>query len=84
MAIQRRDGGLEVAVSNPGPPIGPEHLPHLFQRFYRVDAARRGDGVEHSHGLGLAIVKAVAAMHGGTVSAASGDGLTRVAFSVEG
>ncbi|MCV6799076.1 heavy metal sensor histidine kinase [Achromobacter ruhlandii] len=84
VAIQRRDGGLEVAVSNPGPPIGPEHLPHLFQRFYRVDAARRGDGVEHSHGLGLAIVKAVAAMHGGTVSAASGDGLTRVAFSVEG
>ena len=46
-------------------------LPHLFQRFYRVDAARGGDGVEHSHGLGLAIVKAVAVMHGGTVSALS-------------
>ncbi len=81
--IERRDGKLEVAVSNPGPPIAPEHLPHLFQRFYRVDAARRGDGVEHSHGLGLAIVKAVALMHGGSVSAASGGGVTRVAFSVE-
>lgn len=80
--IARRDGLLEVAVSNPGPPIAPQHLPHLFQRFYRVDAARGGDGVEHSHGLGLAIVKAVAVMHGGTVSAASGGGVTRVAFSV--
>ncbi len=80
--IERRDGLLEVAVSNPGPPIAPEHLPHLFQRFYRVDAARGGDGVEHSHGLGLAIVKAVAAMHGGAVSGASGGGVTRVAFSV--
>lgn len=83
VAIERRDGRLEVAVSNPGPAIAPEHLPHLFQRFYRVDAARRGDGVEHSHGLGLAIVKAVALMHGGGVSAASGGGVTRVAFSVE-
>ncbi|MBB1625742.1 heavy metal sensor histidine kinase [Achromobacter sp. UMC71] len=81
--IERQGGKLEVAVSNPGPPIAPEHLPHLFQRFYRVDAARRGDGVEHSHGLGLAIVKAVALMHGGSVSAASGGGVTRVAFSVE-
>ncbi len=81
--IARQGGKLEVAVSNPGPPIAPEHLPHLFQRFYRVDAARRGDGVEHSHGLGLAIVKAVALMHGGSVSAASGGGVTRVAFSVE-
>ena len=72
-----------MAVSNAGPPIAPEHLPHLFQRFYRVDAARRGDGEEHSHGLGLAIVKAVAAMHGGEVSASSADGTTRVAFSVD-
>jgi two-component system heavy metal sensor histidine kinase CusS len=83
VGIQRRGEMLEVAVSNAGPPIAPEHLPHLFQRFYRVDAARRGDGAEHSHGLGLAIVKAVAAMHGGTVSASSEDGMTRVAFSVD-
>jgi two-component system heavy metal sensor histidine kinase CusS len=83
VGIQRRGEMLEVAVSNAGPPIAPEHLPHLFQRFYRVDAARRGDGAEHSHGLGLAIVKAVAAMHGGTVSASSEGGITRVAFSVD-
>jgi two-component system heavy metal sensor histidine kinase CusS len=83
VGIQRRGEMLEVAVSNAGPPIAPEHLPHLFPRFYRVDAARRGDGAEHSHGLGLAIVKAVAAMHGGTVSASSEDGMTRVAFSVD-
>lgn len=81
--ILRRGDMLEVAVSNAGPPIAPEHLPHLFQRFYRVDAARRVDGLEHSHGLGLAIVKAVAAMHGGNVSASSEGGTTRVAFSVD-
>ncbi|WMD23719.1 heavy metal sensor histidine kinase [Achromobacter seleniivolatilans] len=81
--IQRRGDMLEVAVSNAGPPIAPEHLPHLFQRFYRVDAARRVDGLEHSHGLGLAIVKAVAAMHGGNVSASSEGGTTRVAFCVD-
>ncbi|WP_175178284.1 heavy metal sensor histidine kinase [Achromobacter pestifer] len=83
VAIQRQGEMLEVAVSNAGPPIAPEHLPHLFQRFYRVDAARRGDGLEHSHGLGLAIVKAVAAMHGGGVSASSEGGTTRIAFSVD-
>ncbi len=80
--IGRRGDALEVTVSNPGPQIAPEHLPHLFQRFYRADAARRGSGEERSHGLGLAIVKAVAVMHGGAVSASSEGGVTRVAFSV--
>jgi signal transduction histidine kinase len=58
---------LEVADSGIG--IAPEHLPHLFDRFYRVDAARsRASG---GTGLGLAIVNEVAEQHGGKVSVAS-------------
>ena len=69
-----------VSVSNPGPAIPPEHLGRLFDRFYRVDMARTNSG--ESHGLGLAIVKAVAAMHAGSVLAASRGGITTVGFSV--
>ncbi len=71
---------VEVAVSNRGPQIGPEHVDRLFDRFYRADVARTNSG-EH-HGLGLAIVKAVAIMHCGRVFASSADGTTTVGFSV--
>ncbi|MFH1817451.1 MAG: heavy metal sensor histidine kinase [Pseudomonadota bacterium] len=74
------DGQARVSVSNPGPEIPAEHLGRLFDRFYRVDAARTKSG--ESHGLGLAIIKAVAAMHAGNVFAASSDGITTVGFSV--
>jgi two-component system heavy metal sensor histidine kinase CusS len=57
-------------------------LLHLFDRFYRVDAARNDGGEHHGHGLGLAIVKAVASMHGGQVSAASVGGVNTFGFSV--
>ncbi|MNP80367.1 Sensor kinase CusS [compost metagenome] len=53
-------------MSNPGPAIADEHLALLFERFYRVDAARTNSG-SGNHGLGLAIVKAIALMHGGSV-----------------
>jgi two-component system heavy metal sensor histidine kinase CusS len=60
--------GLEVSVSDTGLGIAPEHLPRLFDRFYRPDPARSsGQGV----GLGLAIVKSIAELHGGRVSVAS-------------
>lgn len=54
---------LEVADSGPG--IPPEHLPHLFERFYRADAARGREA--GGSGLGLAIVSALVQAHGGTV-----------------
>lgn len=62
------------AVEDDGPGIAAEHLPRLFERFYRVDAAR-GAGEGHS-GLGLAIVQALVEAHGGHVTVASqaGDG----------
>lgn len=58
--------GVEVCVSDTGCGIAPEHLPKVFDRFYRADQARSADS--NSAGLGLAIVKSILAMHGGTVS----------------
>jgi len=63
-----------ISVTNTGPDIAPEHLRHLFDRFYRADASRHN--AERHHGLGLAIVKAIAKMHGGSVFAQSQGGET--------
>ncbi len=73
-------GGVRLSVSNFGPVIPAEHLPRLFDRFYRVDRAREhGD---NNYGLGLAIVAAIARMHGGTGFVRSAAGTTTVGFSV--
>ena len=58
-------GGTEITVSNQGIPIAPEHLPRLFDRFYRCDPARAQPG--DSGGLGLAIVRSIMQLHGGSV-----------------
>lgn len=73
--VDIRDEGdhVSIGVTNPGAPIDGEHLPKLFERFYRVDASRSNSGA--NHGLGLAIVKAIALMHGGTVFVRSEDGV---------
>ncbi|QCP15024.1 heavy metal sensor histidine kinase [Pseudoduganella umbonata] len=61
------DGGsTALSVENTGTPIGPEHLPYLFERFYRADAARNHAG--GSTGLGLSIVRAIMALHGGSAA----------------
>jgi len=64
-----------VTVENPGPAIPAEHIPKLFDRFYRVDPSRqrKGDGA----GLGLAIVKAIVEAHGGSISVNSANQTTR-------
>jgi two-component system heavy metal sensor histidine kinase CusS len=64
-----------VSVDNPGPAIPAEHLPRLFDRFYRVDPSRqrKGDGA----GLGLAIVKSIVDVHGGSISITSTNETTR-------
>jgi two-component system heavy metal sensor histidine kinase CusS len=71
---------LRVAVANPGEPIAPDILEHLFDRFYRAEVSRTNS--RENHGLGLAIVKAIAEMHRGTVSAHSANGVNTFWFSV--
>jgi signal transduction histidine kinase len=60
------DGGIRVRVHDSGPGIAPEHLPLIFDRFYKIDAARKASG---GSGLGLSIVKAIVERHGGTIVA---------------
>lgn len=72
---QDSDGQTIVAVENDGENIAPEHLPRLFDRFYRADASRRHGG--EGSGLGLAITRSIVQAHGGEVSVSSANGLTR-------
>ena len=62
VSIGNRDGRTEVFVRDTGSGIAPEHLPHVFNRFYRGDASRSSAGT----GLGLALVKSIANLHGGS------------------
>jgi len=66
------DGHAWVRVSDNGPGIDPDHLPHLFDRFYRVDKARTRVTEDDSEsptgsGLGLSIIQWIAQAHGGEV-----------------
>jgi signal transduction histidine kinase len=69
MHLERDGAHAVLEVLDDGPGIPAEALPHLFERFYRVDGARstRGNG----SGLGLAIVRWIVQMHDGTVEVRS-------------
>jgi signal transduction histidine kinase len=67
--LDRPDPGVRYTVTDTGDGVAPEHLPHLFDRFYRVDTAR--DRRHGGSGIGLAIARALVEAHGGTISVAS-------------
>jgi len=72
IAAHRHNGAVEISVTDNGIGIPPEHLPRLFERFYRGDAARsRDDG---GTGIGLTIARSVVEAHGGTIRADSEPG----------
>jgi signal transduction histidine kinase len=72
VAARAEGGFVTVSVSDSGPGIPSQHLPHVFERFYRADPSRsRATG---GAGLGLAIVKGIVEAHGGRVGVASEPG----------
>jgi signal transduction histidine kinase len=66
---QAAAGTVQLTITDTGEGIAPEHLPHVFDRFYRADPARARD--KGGAGLGLAIVRAIVEAHHGQITAAS-------------
>ena len=64
IALSKHDTHFEVTVIDNGCGIAPEHLPQVFDRFYRAESSRGSDGA----GLGLALVKSIVDLHGGSAS----------------
>jgi len=69
LSCRRAGAWVELEVADTGEGVAPEHLAHLFDRFYRADAAR--DREHGGSGIGLAIARALVEGHGGRISVAS-------------
>jgi signal transduction histidine kinase len=71
LSTERANGDVRIIVRDSGPGIPADHLPHIFDRFYKVDASRQAAA---GSGLGLSIVKAIIERHGGTITARNDGG----------
>jgi signal transduction histidine kinase len=69
-SIERQDGKIVARIADQGIGIGPEDLPHIFERFYRANESRTGEG----HGLGLALARSIADAHRATIDVTSEPG----------
>ena len=79
MSGRELDQEVEIQVTDTGVGIASEHIPHIFERFYKVDRARSSEG----SGLGLAIVKHIVQSHGGEVGVESEEGAgSRFVFTI--
>jgi len=74
------DPDTEITVADTGEGIAAEHLPHIFDRFYRADAGR--DRAHGGSGIGLTIARALITTHGGTLTAASDGPGTGARFTI--
>jgi two-component system sensor histidine kinase BaeS len=74
LGARRQDGRVILSVRDNGIGIPAEHLPHVFDRFYKADRSRSQSG----SGLGLSIVKAIVERHGGSVAVRSTPNLETV------
>jgi two-component system, OmpR family, sensor histidine kinase BaeS len=80
ISAERRPADILVSVANTGEEIPAADLPHVFERFYRVEKSR--DRAHGGAGIGLAIVRQLVEAAGGSVGADSRDGMTRFWFSL--
>ena len=71
MEATETKGGIRLEIADNGKGIAAKDLPHIFERFYRADAARTATG---GSGIGLSIVKKIVEDHGGAVEAESTPG----------
>ena len=80
VSVEKVGSHVRCAVTNIGTSIDREHIPRLFDRFFRIEASRSADG--RGSGLGLSIVRAVARLHDGDVFATSENGRTTIGLSI--
>jgi len=80
LAITTEGQSALLTVENIGETIPEQHLPHLFERFYRADSSRQRS--EEGVGLGLAITRSIVLAHKGNISVSSEQGRTRFLISL--
>src|SRR5206468_1036295 len=76
LGARREEDTITLTVTDEGPGIPPEHLPHVFDRFFKADSSRAMAQGAGGSGLGLSIVKAIIERHGGSVAVDSRPGET--------